>query len=684
MMGLRRHVVALSLGCLLLPAGVTAAPRLSQAGPDRPFALKGVKATKPPVVDGAVGDGEWQGAPSAGDFVQYEPRRGEAATVRTEALVLYDATHLYVAFRAWDTEPLAAQLTQRDADLFADDSVVVMIDSYFDRRSAYYFMTNPLGTQADGRIADDGRQTESSWDAPWRSAAMRTEFGWSAEIAIPLASIKYASGEARTWGINFGRSRRRTLEFSTWAGPLDSQARVSQCGRLTGLDVPAPARRHQVVPYALARAEQHAASARDIGVDARYALTPQTAAYATINPDFATIEADQEQVNLTRFEVSLREKRQFFLEGQELFGQRIRTFYSRRIADVTAGGKVLGRQGPWTMVFITAESDRIADARANYTIGRLQRDVTGRSSVAVVAANRYVNGVNQGAISVDTNLFFTRTFGMTAQVVRSHGLFGHGTEAFFLRPSYDSPTGHFHVRYTHLGERLRDNLNTIGQVTDDDRREVDSAIEKTMWIKAGWFERVEYGSNYNVYWSQKGVLRSWKVDESVEVALRNRWSAEVEYTEEFKRFEKDFRNRQAGFGIGYNTREYQSARVGYEFGRNFDADYSLWTATGRYKVTSQLSAEYELQRLTLEPDPEHESTWIHVVRANQFFTKDLFLRLFFQTNSAIDRRNLQAVFVWRYLPPFGTVQVAYQRGTAAFGQRSDQGNTLFVKLTTVF
>ncbi len=144
-----------------------------------------------------------------------------------------------------------------------------------------------------------------------------------------------------------------------------------------------------------------------------------------------------------------------------------------------------------------------------------------------------------------------------------------------------------------------------------------------------------------------------------------------------------FRNRQAGFELGYNTRAYESVRVGYQFGRNFDADFQLWTASAKYKVTEALSAEYELQRLFLDPDPARESTWIHVVRANQFFTKDLFIRLFFQTNSAIDRRNVQAVFVWRYRPPFGTVQLAYQRGTAAFGERSAQGNTLFVKMTTV-
>jgi hypothetical protein len=105
---------------------------------------------------------------------------------------------------------------------------------------------------------------------------------------------------------------------------------------------------------------------------------------------------------------------------------------------------------------------------------------------------------------------------------------------------------------------------------------------------------------------------------------------------------------------------------------------------GRYKVTPELSAEYSLERLELDPDPQRQSTWIHVIRTNQFFTKDLFLRLFFQTNSTIDRKNVQAVFVYRYLPPFGTIQVAYQRGTAAFGQRSTQGNTLFLKATTVF
>ena len=161
------------------------------------------------------------------------------------------------------------------------------------------------------------------------------------------------------------------------------------------------------------------------------------------------------------------------------------------------------------------------------------------------------------------------------------------------------------------------------------------------------------------------------------------------HTEEFKgeylpRFEKDFRNRATTLRLGYNTRAYQSVSGSYRFGRNFDSDFQLISGSAQYKPTPESALEYELQYLVMDPDPEDASTWIHVVRANQFFTPDLYLQLFFQTNSAIDRRNVEAVFVYRYKPPFGTVQIAFQRGKAEFGERSDQGNTLFLKATWVF
>ena len=439
------------------------------------------------------------------------------------------------------------------------------------------------------------------------------------------------------------------------------------------------------MPYALSQAQDGLSPTGSVGLDVRYAVTPQTSTFLTVNPDFATVEADQEEINLTRFEVSLTEKRQFFIEGQELFNQRIQTFYPRRISDIAAGAKALGRQGPWTFALLTTHGD-IPDASSGvtYTVGRVRRDVSSRSNIGFLIADRDHEGQRQGSIELDANLFFTDTFGLTGQLVESYGEYGRGSLAFFLRPSYDSSTAHAHVLYSHLGDRFADNVNAIGFVRDDDRRELDGAIDKTFWPTGGAAERIQYGSVYNAYWGQTGTLRSWQVDESLSVDWRNKWSTSVSHTQEFKRFEKDFRNRQTGLELGYNTRAWESIRGGLTLGHNFGADFTLWSTAARYTVTPELSAEYELQRLVLDPDPDDEGTWIHVVRANQFFTKDLFVRLFFQTNSAIDRRNIQAVFVYRYMPPFGTIQVAYQRGTAEFGKRSDQGNTLFTKITTVF
>lgn len=664
-------------------AGALAQTSASES--DSTFTLQAVRVPAPPTIDGAVTDAEWDGAALAGDFIQYEPARGSPSEVRTQAFIAYDSTHLYVAFRLWDDRAPTAQLTRRDADLQNDDAVVVVLDSHNDHQSGYYFMTNLLGTQTDGRIANDGRTVDKTWDAPWVVAAQATSYGWTAEFAIPFTSIKYTAGRQRTWGINLGRSRRRTLEMSFWAGPLEHPFRVSQGGQLVGLDVPPPERRYQAILYSLSRLQQDTTDEVDAGGDLRYAVTPELSAYLTVNPDFATIEADQERINLTRFELSLPEKRPFFLEGAQLFRQRIRTFYSRRIPDIRAGAKLLGKEGPWTIAAVATRTERNSDVDpATFGVTRLQRDLLGSSSLAAQFANRTLNGVNQGSMGLDATLFFTRTLGMTAQLVRSWGEFDTGTWGYFVRPSYDSPTGHFHVRYTHLGEHFGDHVNAVGFVRDDDRRELDAALERTFWIRSRTFDAVEYGSNYNIYWSQSGLLRSWKIDQSLDIEFHNRVTLDLEYTEEFKRFEDDFRNRQLGFELGYNTREFQSATVGYQFGRNFNADYRLLTAAAGYKVTPDLAVEYELERLVLEPDPEAESTWIHVIRASQFFTKDLYIRLFFQANSSIDRQNVQAVFVYRYRPPFGTIQLAYERGKAGFGERSEQGNTLFLKLTAVF
>ena len=161
-----------------------------------------------------------------------------------------------------------------------------------------------------------------------------------------------------------------------------------------------------------------------------------------------------------------------------------------------------------------------------------------------MGSNRYLEGENRGSIGLDASLFFTETFGFTGQLIRSHGPEEGGRWAFFVRPARDTATSHIHFRYTHLGDRFSDHVNAIGFIRDDDRREMDSAFRKQFWFTDGVFERVDYNSNYNIYWSQKGVLRSWQVDQSIDIDFRNRWSAGWAFAEEFKLFEKEFRNRR--------------------------------------------------------------------------------------------------------------------------------------------
>jgi len=640
-------------------------------------------------VDGLLNESVWEKAPEAVDFIQFEPERGKPASVKTTVKILYNENFIYFGFFCFDphSEKIAARITKRDEELSNDDAIVVFLDTFHDRRNCYFFATNLLGTQLDGRITEDGRTRETTWDGIWRSAGQKTDFGWSAEIAIDLSCLKYEPGKNKTWGLNLGRPVPRVFEKSFWVGLLESPKKVSQYGILKGLDLRKSEKKTQVIPHIISKIEEGEKSELEGGLDVRYAFSQMVSGNLTLNPDFATVEADQEQINLTRFELDLPEKRNFFLEGSEIYQQRISLFYSRRISDIYGGAKVYGKSGAYEfsgMNVQTKKDESLGEESANFTVFRLKRDVMKSSTLGFLAANKLVGEKNFGTAGIDTSLYFTNTFKFTGQFTLSYGEYNKDNLAFFLRPSYDSATFHIHLRYTHLGKYFGDNANQVGFIRDDDRRELDSAIEKTFWIKKWGLDRIKYNSNYNIYWGMDGTLRSWKVDQELNFDLQNKFSLEVEHHQEYKLFEKDFRNHQTEFELGYNTREWQSARISYGFGRNFGLDFQLIEGNLNYKITKDFSFTYSLTRLRYEPDPENGSTWIHVIRATNYFTKDLFIKAFYQINSAIDKKNIQVVFVYRFQPPFGLIQLAYQKGTAMFGEKGTQGHTLFLKIAYMF
>jgi hypothetical protein len=343
-----------------------------------------------PTIDGKIDASEWRSATIVDQpFVQFEPEFGVASPFRTVVRIGQTETALYLAFEAFDPdiERLAAARTQRDSHLDHDDAVAVLLDTFADQRTGYLFGTNALATQLDARIADNGRTEDDRWDSAWRSAATRQADRWTAEFEIPFSSLKFTTGSNRTWGVNFIRTIPRRLETSVWSGPGESVLRVSSFGELRDLDVQEPQDPWQFIPYALGAIEKGEGTDFEAGADIRWRSSSQFGVDLTINPDFALIEADVETINLSRFEESIPEKRPFFLEGNEMFRQRIRQFYSRRIGDITAGAKANGKLGQTDFsTIVTSEDIEIeggSEETANYGALRLQhglaRDWTARS-----------------------------------------------------------------------------------------------------------------------------------------------------------------------------------------------------------------------------------------------------------------------------------------------------------------
>ncbi len=646
------------------------------------------KITEKITVDGNLDEPAWQSAVIAGDFIQFQPEKGKKGTFKTEVKIIYSKDHIYFGFICEDKEPakIIARHSQRDSDLDEDDAIAIAIDTFLDRRTAYFFLTNPLGAQLDGRISDNGRTTDSTWDEKWYSAAKITSTGWIAEIAIPISILKFKPGKNIKWGLGLVRYIPRLMEKDTWTGPVETTTKVSQFGSLKNLTLKRSLKNLKVIPHLITRFQKGNKTELSAGLDIRYALSQSMSADLTVNPDFATIEADEEQINLTRFELSLPEKRNFFLEGSEIYSQRIRLFYSRRISDIYGGAKLYGKKNGYEYAFMTVQSkkdEEIDISSANYSVFRLRKDIFKSSTIGFLGANRISDGKNYGNAGIDIVHFFSDKVNLTGQFALSYGDHTNKNTAFFLRPSYDSSTFHIHLRYTHLGKNFADNANNVGFVADDDREELDSAIEKTWWIKKSGIDRLEYSSNYNVYWSTSNILRSWRIDQQIELDMSNKLSFEIEYMREFKRYEEDFNNYSIGLETGYNTREWQSAKIVYEFGHSFGLDYKLIGAGVNYKIMKSISLEYGLNRLIFNPDPDNENTWIHILRLTNYFTKDIYFKLFYQTNTAITKENIQALFVYRFQPPFGTIQLAYQRGSNRFGDIGEKWDSVFIKFSYV-
>ena len=695
-----RFALCISLSALFCAAFPSDA--LSQQG-SAPRTITAAKAGQAaPVIDGLLDDPCWSAADWQGEFIQHKPSPGELARAATRVAVACDQHNLYVAFRCFNpTGPSAnSRITRRDGNMDQDNAVTLYLDTFHTRRDCYYFSTNSLGTQVDGRIGEDGGSNDKKWDCSWTVACRADSAGWTAEMAIPVSRLRFPEGEERVWGINFRRNYPEYFETSFWV-MREVAWRVSQSGDLAGLTDFRKKFTASLFPYVVGLDYNHPANSgrRTVyssggtevvsGADLRFNLGAAADGNITYNPDFATVEADQDVINLTRYETFYPEKRLYFLEGAELFNNRINVFYSRRIGDIDYGVKSNGRVGRFNYAMLSARERAMnSDPSAQTSVLRIQRDVFGSSNIGLLAVDKSFSGGYNRVLSTDATLYFPSHFKLTSQYVGSFpGGGGEFTNAYFLRLARETNIYHYHLRFTNIDPGFQENVNQVGFIPDDDRRELDSDVRYEWWIKKYGIEKVNMQSMNNVFWSHNGALRNVRLNQWAAVTFLKKWLVGYGNTFQTELFERRYRNHSMLVEGGYNQQQFNSYSWIYLWGRNYGLDYTQLVLRGNFKPTENLSFSYSFRHLEFSPDPNRQSTNLHVLTGDYNFTPNLWLRLFTQYNTRNDRIYIYGLFGWRFVPPFGALYLAYTRDRFdTFDDRPgplwrEDDRAFFVKLT---
>jgi hypothetical protein len=503
---------------LLLVAAVAAAPS-EPAPPAGELRLRAAQAEAPPRVDGLLDEPAWATAPVSSGFRQRDPGDGDPATEATEVRVLYDGDTLYVGIAARDREPgkVIGRILERDkimeqgldnaARFTGDDVVAFTLDPFHDHRNAFFFATNPNGAEFDALVTDESPTLNLEWRGIWRVAATRTKNGWSAEFAIPFRTLRYPRDSAEAvWGFDVERIVRRKNEdtlWSAWSRAEGGLNRVSRAGHLEGLrDLPRTAWNVELKPFGLAGvAQQRDESGRApasgewrAGADAKWEVRPGLVLDATVRPDFAQVEADDQIVNLTRFEVFFPEKRDFFLENAGIFDFGTRgsfetppflMFFSRRIGiggdaevPVLGGLRLSGRVGRQTVGLLDVLSgDSPAEPRTNFGVLRVKRDVGQRSYVGAMLTDRRTSVGSRTDFGADASLWATSRLnlqGFTARTTRSDGAADWAVRG---AAEYQADPVYLYGEYLQIG---KDAETGIGFVTRTDTKRVSGKAQFTL------------------------------------------------------------------------------------------------------------------------------------------------------------------------------------------------------------
>jgi len=757
MRGIGRPLRAIQL--ILWLAGVaTASPAFTQDapsidGPPAPIApevvsrdaegrvtVRAVRLAEPLVIDGLLRDPIYSQVPAIGDFVQQEPHEGEPATERTELWILFDATNVYIAARCLDSQPdriIANEMRRDSNNIFQNDNLQFVIDTFYDRRSGFLFQTNALGALSDQEVSDE-RTFNRDWNTVWDVKAARTEEGWSVEFVIPFKSLRYRASGLQTWGFNISRRVPGKNERSYLSGVPASYSgrgiyKLSSAATLVGLEVPPQGRNLDIKPYAISAVTTNRQATPavsndltgDTGFDVKFGLTKSLTADFTYNTDFAQVEEDEQQVNLTRFSLFFPEKREFFLEGQGIFGFGPPgregsffgaapnllpvVFFSRRIGlnenqevPILAGARMTGRAGRNALGVLNIETKALERAGAvatNFSVVRLRRDILRRSAVGFIGTNRSPGPAGHDSsqvVGVDTALAFFENVAINSYYARSRTPGRRGDASSYLAQVAWAPD-RYGLNFEHLsvGDAFNPEIGFLRR--ESFRRTYAHGRFSPRPRSSETVRKVRWEGSLDYITDLDGRLESREAQASTRVEFSKGGFWSTDYTRNYELLKEPFEISKGVF-ILPGAYSFQDVRSEYYLGpqrvsgRIFGSRGSFYGGTrsevgynGRVEVTSQFSIEPRFTLDWIDLPVGRFTTRLVGSRVNFTMSTRMAVSALVQYNSTNAALSSNVRFRWEYQPG-SDLFVVYSDGRDTLGPRFPrlQNRTFVVKATRLF
>ena len=653
-------------------------------------------------VDGVLDEPVWQSVEPIRQLYQIQPDQGEPATEQSEVRILYDDKKLYFGFIFYDEmDKIVANDMRRDSPgLRSNDYGFLLLDTYNDRRNAVFFRFTAVGGMEDTAVSNSGGSLNTSWDIVWECRCRINEDNWTVEIAIPFSQLRFEQSDVMNWGLNFGREIARKQEIDAWNeapktyGGL-AKYRTAYFGTLEGLEGITPSRRLELLPYVLPGASYESSTEEtegvfDAGLDLKYGVTSNLTADLTFNTDFAQVEADQEQVNLTRFSLFFPEQRPFFLEGASIFDVGIPRpsfrrppplllFYSRRIGlakshaiPILGGGKMTGKIGSYdigilnvlTNAFKDEEFDfgqpPIDEPRTNYSVVRVNRDILEGSTVGGILIDKTDGDASNSTAGLDFSYRPTRE-------INIQGLFSHTLEnfevdltrnsnAFFIGGDWRTNLFRLDASYTDIGEDFNPE---VGYIQRSDVRRFRGGGSYTPWPDKFGIREIQIGPEIDLVLTQENTLETQEITFDTQFEFETGDDIGFEVKNTIEQLDVGFNLQGQRILAGdYNFTSFQvsartsssrmiAAQLQVEFGEFYSGTRRGFLIDATARPTAKISIEpfIEFNRITLLGEEFDANAFGG--RVSYSFSTILFTKLFTQWST--DRDILSANFLVNYI-----------------------------------